>query len=73
MDRTWLINARRKAGLTGVEVSTRLGISQGYYSLVEHGERKQKMDIPFLLALAQILGMSVEQITEEETKWKNSF
>ena len=73
MDRSWLINARRKAGLTGEEVCGRLGISQGYYSLVEHGKRKKKMDIPFLLALAQILGMSVEQITEEETKWKDSF
>ena len=37
--REWLVEARKKKGLTQVEAATKCGISRQYYNFIENGER----------------------------------
>ena len=43
--REYLIEARKKAGLTQQDVANRIGISRQYYQMVETGERQKRMDL----------------------------
>lgn len=65
--REWLKQQRRNSGLTQLEVSRKLNISEGYYSMIEKGERMPKMTIDIAKKLSQILGVSLEMVLENES------
>ena len=52
--RSWMETARKSCGLTMKAAATKLGISESYYSMIERGERQQKLDI----ALAVMMSVS---------------
>lgn len=54
--REWLIEARKKKGLTQVEVATKSGISRQYYNFIENGERNCPVDTA--KKIAQVLDFS---------------
>ena len=58
-----LIVARMDAGMTQVELSSRLGRTQSYVSKVEAGERR--IDVMELLDLAEALGCDYRAILSE--------
>ncbi len=64
--REWLKEQREKKGLTMKEMAEKLGISEGYYSYIEAGERQKKMDITLVTKLADIFRLKIQQIVEYE-------
>lgn len=66
--RDWLKEQREKKGLTMKEMAEKLGISEGYYSYIEAGERQKKMDITLVTKLADIFRLKIQQIVEYESK-----
>ena len=68
--RTWLKNQRIRNKFTQNEISKKLDISQNYYSSIENGERQKDLDLSLVVKLAEILGVSINYIIEEEEKLK---
>ena len=58
--RRLLVDARRKSGLTQLEVAARLGVSQSFVSKYELGERR--LDVIELLRIADILNADVHDL-----------
>lgn len=52
----WLQELRKEKGLTQTDMAVRLGISEGYYSMIESGRRKARMDVGFVLRVAEVTG-----------------
>lgn len=66
--RTWLKEKRIEKGLTMAKIADELDITEGYYSLIEAGERQKKMDLALVSKLSVILEMPIEQIAELEAR-----
>ena len=66
--RDWLIALRNEQKKTAAEVAKELDVSPAYYSMIEKGKRQKKMDITLVARLAQVFGITIEQIValEEE-------
>lgn len=52
----WLQELRKEKGLTQADMAVRLGISEGYYSMIESGQRKARMDVGFVIRVAEVTG-----------------
>lgn len=46
--------------------ATQLGISESYYSMIERGERQQKLDIALAAKMSGVFGVSLEYIVNQE-------
>lgn len=66
MKRYWLAQRRTELGLRSCDVAEKLGISPASYCLVEQGKRQQKMTLPFALALANVLRLTVDEVIARE-------
>ena len=64
--RDWMKNARVEKGFTQLQVAEKIGITEGYYSLIENGERMKSLDLTFAKKLAELFGMTVQQVIEKE-------
>lgn len=52
----WLQELRKEKGLTQADMAARLGITEGYYSMIESGRRKARMDVGFVIRVAEVTG-----------------
>ena len=59
--RALLVQAREAAGLTQVEVATRLGKHQSFVSKYERGERR--LDFTEFIDVAGVLGINLQRFT----------
>lgn len=66
--REYLKKLRADAGLTTQEVADAFGISKQYYSLIETGASQKRMDITLVRRIADLFGLTLEQVAEEEQK-----
>lgn len=57
---TALVNARKKAGLTQVEVAQKVGISETSYQRIEYGTQRPSLDTAKLIA--RVLNSTVEEL-----------
>ncbi len=64
--REYLKDLRIKQGFTQNDVADKLNILQSYYSMIENGERQQKMTIDLAQKLADVFDVSIEYIFEKE-------
>lgn len=64
--RIWMEQARKACGLTMKAAATKLGISESYYSMIERGERQQKLEIALAVKITEAFGVSLEYIAEQE-------
>lgn len=64
--REYLKTLREDKGMTMQDVADKIGISRQYYQQIEAGERQKKMDITLVIALANLFGISAEQIIANE-------
>ena len=64
--RSWMEKARKCRGLTMKSAATQLGISESYYSMIERGERQQKLDIALAVRISGVFGISLEYIANQE-------
>lgn len=64
--RIWIIELRKKKGLTQKEIATECGISRQYYGLIESGER----NVPVKTAkkIAKVLGFDWKIFFDDQTK-----
>lgn len=64
--RDYLVELRDKKGLTQRDVSSRLGISESYYNMIEHGARQRDMSIVLLDELSMIFKVSLKSLVDKE-------
>lgn len=64
--RDWMIAKRKEQRLTMKQVASAIGITEGYYSLIEKGERMAKLDIDFAKKIGDVFGMSIQEIADAE-------
>lgn len=60
--RDWLKAKRIEKGLTMAQLSSKLNITESYYSLIEAGERQKKMDIVLVVRLSEALEIPITDI-----------
>lgn len=68
--RTWLCELRKSLGLTLAQMGERLGISEGYYLLIEQGKRQRKMDIVLVAKLSEVSSIPVADIVQRDEEWR---
>lgn len=66
--RKYLKKLRKDNNLTQQNMANKLGISQNYYHGIESGERQKNLDLSIATKLAEIFGVTVEWIAEQEQK-----
>ena len=64
--RVYLIDLRNKKGLTQLDISKRMGISESYYNLIEQGQRQKNMNIVILYGLSKALKVPVNTLVDKE-------
>lgn len=64
--RSWMEKARKSCGLTMRAVAAQLGVSESYYSMIERGERQQKLDIALAVKMSEVFGVSLSHIVSQE-------
>lgn len=68
--RKWLKELREREKLSQTTVAKQLGITQHYYSMIENGERQKDLDLSIVMKFAELFGVTVEWIAEQEKKHK---
>lgn len=66
MTRNYLRKLREDRGLSQFQMAEELEISQQYYSLIENGDRQQKMSVDLLVKLAAIFHVRLSELIEME-------
>lgn len=69
--REYLVEFRKKKGLSQKDISSLLGISESYYNLIEKGTRKKDMSIGMLFNLSQIFEVSLMNLINQEIDFKS--
>lgn len=64
--REWLLNLRKKRGMTQLDVAKKLDISEAYFNYIENGERQKKMDIALVSRLSTVFDIPLSEIIEFE-------
>jgi len=65
--RDWLKDLRQKDQMTMAQMAEKMEVSESYYAYIESGERQKKMDILVISKLAEIFGLSIQEIADMET------
>ena len=66
--RDYLRGLRKQKGLSMQAVADALGFSKQYYSMIETGQRKRKLDLETAVKLADFFGVTLEGIIEAENQ-----
>lgn len=66
--REYLRKLRADAGMTTQEVADAFGITKQYYSQIEMGISQKRMDITLVRRIADLFGLTLEQVADEEQK-----
>lgn len=64
--RNYLHTLRKKNAFTQRDVAQKLGISESYYSLIEHGGRQKKLSLEFAKKISDIFSVPLEEILNYE-------
>ena len=69
--RQYLIDLRENKGLSQQDVSKNLKISSQYYSMIERGERQQKMEITLAVHLSNLFEVPIQNFIDMEQTYQN--
>lgn len=64
--REYLRQLRNSSKISQKDLADKLGIAPSYYSMIENGERQKDLDLSIATKLAEIFGVTVEWIAEQE-------
>lgn len=67
--REYLKKMRTEMGLTMQDMGDALGMSRQYYNLIEIGVSQKRMDITLVRRIADIFGVTLEDIARFEQAW----
>lgn len=70
--RTYLLELREANGLTQKEMSSKLGISESYYNLIEKGERQKPLRVDLLKQLCSVLNVPLDKLVDFELAFSNT-
>ena len=68
--RLYLKKLREEKGLTQQETAAKMGMRANYYSMFESGSRQADMNLSIAEKLAEVFGVEISWIIEEENKLK---
>lgn len=68
--RHWLKKIRAERGLSQAEVARALNLTQNYYSMIESGQRMQELPLDIAQKIANLFGITLEQVSRFETETK---
>jgi len=63
--RTWLVDLRRKSGLSQMAVAKAAGMAQSYYAMIETGDRGHPLPAGTAKRLAAVLGFEWTRFFED--------
>lgn len=66
--RGYLKALRDERGMSQQDIANKVNITRQYYSLIEGGERQQRMDVTLATKLADAFNISPQRIYDEEAK-----
>lgn len=64
----WLKELRSKKKLTQAETAKLLSVAGSTYTMIENGDRQKDLDLSLVVKLAEIFGVSMDYIAEQEKK-----
>lgn len=65
--RSWLKKLRQDNSKTQLEIAKKLDISESYYNLIENGERQKQLSMELAQRIADVFGISLDYISEQES------
>ena len=65
--RDWLKKLRQDSFKTQLETANELDISESYYNLIENGERQKQLSMELGQKIADVFGVSLDYISEQES------
>lgn len=68
--REFLRDLRKERGLSQDEISKRIGLTQSFYSMIETGERVERMNLDMAVKLAKVLGLKLGKFIGYEIAWE---
>lgn len=68
--REYLRDLRKERGLSQDEISKRMGLTQSFYSMIETGERVERMNLDMAIKLANTLGIDSGEFIKHELEWE---
>lgn len=68
--REYLRDLRKERGLSQDEISKRMGLTQSFYSMIETGERVERMNLDMAIKLANALGIDSGEFIKHELEWE---
>lgn len=64
--RAWLRDARKASKKTARDFAQELGLTENHYWLIEQGTRKKVLDLNLAVKIAEVTGMTIEEVVEHE-------
>lgn len=68
--REFLRDLRKERKLSQDDIAKRMGLTQSFYSMIETGERVERMNLEMAIKLANVLGIDSGDFIEREMEWE---
>lgn len=68
--REFLRDLRKERKLSQDEIAKRVGLTQSFYSMIETGERVERMAIEMAIKFANVLGIDSGDFIKREMEWE---
>lgn len=68
--REFLRDLRKERKLSQNDIAKRMGLTQSFYSMIETGERVERMNLEMAIKLANVLEIDSGDFIEREMEWE---
>lgn len=68
--REFLRDLRKERKLSQDDIAKRMGLTQSFYSMIETGERVERMNLEMAIKLANVLEIDSGDFIEREMEWE---
>ena len=68
--REFLRDLRKERKLSQDDIAKRMGLTQSFYSMIETGERVERMNLEMAMKLANVLGIDSADFIKREMEWE---
>lgn len=68
--REFLRDLRKESKLSQDDIAKRMGLTQSFYSMIETGERVERMNLDMAIKLANTLGIDSGEFIKHELEWE---
>ena len=68
--REFLRDLRKERKLSQDDIAKRMGLTQSFYSMIETGERIERMNLEMAIKLANVLGIDSADFIKREMEWE---